>query len=464
MARGRELLKNTGILMLAKISTQIVNFLLLPLYTHILATEEYGIMDIYTSLAMIITPLVTLQIEMALFRFFIVCNNKSEEEQIISSSFAIVAIMLAVASVAYFVLSAFFSFSDTLLLYYFYFTQIITTVLLQCSRARGDTIGYSVGSFLASTVVIIFNVILLCVFNLKLRGMILSTIIAQSITCFFLIFRTKIYCWFKFSRISIYKCKKLLSYSIPLVFNQIGSWVINYSNRLVILSFWGSGINGIYSVANKFPNVINTFFGVFNVAWTENVIKSIYEKDTNYIAKMFTVISNVYCILITGVLNFLPFVWALLVDSSYSDAYDQVPILLLSTYFSGMAATLGSIYIAEGKTKEVSITTILTGIINIVIHLLFINRLKLFAAPISTLIAFLILFLFRLFKIKKVIPFQINFKEMFIKLIILIACSVIFEMKNYFLIGCGLVINVIQVIVLCINNKKEISMMISKQN
>ena len=39
MSKGKELLKNTGILMIAKISTQIVNFLLMPLYTTLLTTQ-----------------------------------------------------------------------------------------------------------------------------------------------------------------------------------------------------------------------------------------------------------------------------------------------------------------------------------------------------------------------------------------------------------------------------------------
>lgn len=463
MSRGRELLKNTGILMLAKVSTQIVNFLLLPLYTSILATEEYGIMDIYTSMAMIIVPVVTLQIEMALFRFFIVSKNRDEEEQIVSSSFALIAMMLVLASIIYSIFVSLFSLSDTLLLYLFYLSQIITTVLLQCSRAKGDNIGYGIGSFLISSVAIVSNVLLLCVFHLKVEGMILSTIIAQLISSFFLVSRTAIYRWFKLSKISILECKKLLSYSIPLVFNQIASWVINYSNRLIILSFWGSGINGIYSVANKFSNVINTFFGVFNVAWTENVIRSIQDKDINYIGKMYTIISNVYCILITGVLNCLPFVWHLLVDSSYSKSYNQVPILLLAMYFSGMAATLGSIYIAEGRTKEVSVTTILTGVINIAVHLLFINNLKLYAASISSLIAFLILFIFRLFNIKKIVSFKVNFRDILPRLIIMIACSILFVSNNYILIGCGLTVNIIQFVMLSIKNRQEILKLIRKQ-
>ena len=71
MSRGKELVNNTGILLAAKISTQLINFFLIPLYTSLLSTQEYGEIDIYTSLVMIVIPFLTLQLEMGVFRFFI---------------------------------------------------------------------------------------------------------------------------------------------------------------------------------------------------------------------------------------------------------------------------------------------------------------------------------------------------------------------------------------------------------
>ena len=82
MSRGKELVKNTGILLTAKISRQIVSFLL-PLYTALLTTEEYGHVDVYMSLAMIVIPFLTLQVEMALFRFFITNKEQSKRQEIV---------------------------------------------------------------------------------------------------------------------------------------------------------------------------------------------------------------------------------------------------------------------------------------------------------------------------------------------------------------------------------------------
>ena len=49
MSRSKELVKNTAILTIGKMCTQFVSFLLLPLYTALLSTEEYGIVDLFTT-------------------------------------------------------------------------------------------------------------------------------------------------------------------------------------------------------------------------------------------------------------------------------------------------------------------------------------------------------------------------------------------------------------------------------
>lgn len=44
MNERRRLIKNTGIIAIGNISTKLVSFFLLPLYTAVLSTAEYGAM------------------------------------------------------------------------------------------------------------------------------------------------------------------------------------------------------------------------------------------------------------------------------------------------------------------------------------------------------------------------------------------------------------------------------------
>ena len=71
MNKGKNLIKNTLVLLIGKISVQFISFLMLPLYTGVLSTNDYGIIDIVLTYVALFSPVVTLQLEMAVFRFLV---------------------------------------------------------------------------------------------------------------------------------------------------------------------------------------------------------------------------------------------------------------------------------------------------------------------------------------------------------------------------------------------------------
>lgn len=457
MSRVKSLLKSTAILMIAKISTQVVSFLLLPLYTALLTTSEYGEIDVYTSLAMIIIPFLTLQLEMGLFRFFITAEDEDEKRSIISTSFIIIAIDLSVVSIVYLVIANIVTFKYSGYLYGYYLSLTINAVLLQVCRAEGNNKAYGFASFLASSIGVALNALFIAGFHWKVEGILLATIIAQNMSSIYMLFRTKAYNYFSAKDFNKQIGGKLLNYSVPLIFNQISSWVINYSDRFIILYFWGTALNGIYAVSNKFSNITSTFFGVYNVAWTENVVRSLKDKDNvSYISKVFKVTFDLYMILITGIINLLPFFYDLLINEKFFEAYYHVPILLLGMFFSGMAATLGSIYIAYNKTRNVGITTTLAAVTNIAIHLALLRTFKLYAASISTLIAFGALFLYRYLFIQKFFPIKYKARNMLIPVSVFAFSWYAYAIQNKALILIGLAINLITLFKIFYSNKAMI--------
>ena len=70
MSRNTTLLKNTLIILFGKVCTQLISYFLLPVYTTVLSTEEYGTVDLLITYVTLIAPIITLQMEAAVFRFF----------------------------------------------------------------------------------------------------------------------------------------------------------------------------------------------------------------------------------------------------------------------------------------------------------------------------------------------------------------------------------------------------------
>ena len=84
--RSVSLVKNTLIIAFGKLSTQFLTFLLLPLYTTYLATSEFGTVDLVMTYVTLLAPIITVSLEMGVFRFLIdVRSDEERQKRIIST-------------------------------------------------------------------------------------------------------------------------------------------------------------------------------------------------------------------------------------------------------------------------------------------------------------------------------------------------------------------------------------------
>ena len=460
MSKGRELLKNSAILIVAKIATTFVSFLLMPLYTAILTTEEYGESDVYSSLSMILLPLLTLQIEMSLFRFFISDKDKAEKRKTVTSAFCVMTICLGGATMIYLAITSFVMVKYRFILLMYYSTLALFTMLLQGARAKGDNLCYGMATFLGSFVSILMNLLLVAWLRYGVLGILIAQIVSNILTSIYILLHTRILGYFQVSSFEYEKCKKMLNYSVPLIFNQISSWVMNYSDRLIVLRLLNMGMNGIYAVANKFSNILMMLFNMYTIAWTENIIRSIdSENNEKYLSKVLNLSFNVYLVVITGIINLMPFVFNWLINEAYAEAYPHIPLLLIATFFYGIAAMFGCIYIAYGKTKSVSLTSTVAALINVIVHLLLVRPIGLYAASISTIVSFFMMFSYRYMDVRKFCAVRIEIKSVISTIVIsLISCGAYWSRKPIFIVG-GFILNILNIICITANHKQMLCLM-----
>ena len=93
---------------------------MLPIYTAILSTEEYGIIDLLNTLVFLCIPIVTLQIEQALFRRLI---DSRENELEIKNTISTTIITVIVQSIIYLVI--FCAVAPAIHNNYKYFSQLV---------------------------------------------------------------------------------------------------------------------------------------------------------------------------------------------------------------------------------------------------------------------------------------------------------------------------------------------------
>lgn len=434
MSRKNDLAKNTVILAIGRISTQFINFLLLPLYTSLLLPEEYGIIDLFNTYVILLVPLFNLQFDTGLFRFLIdYRNDEKTKTELFSTVINSNVIQSLIYIVFYIIFSRFINLDFKIFLAIDVVLTIFLNTLLQYVRGIGDNKKYSIGSFVCATLIVILNVVFIAVLKTGALGMFVSTTISKIVTILFMIISCKVWKNYSFKSANINTFKKLSKYSIPLIPNQLSWWVIGASDRTIISTILNIAKNGIYSVANKFSSIFISFFNIFNLSWTESVSLHIKDRDKDIfiydtINQMYSFFSSI-CFCIIG---FMPFVFNILVDKKYILAYNQIPILMIAVLFQVIVGLYSTVYVAHKKSVEIAKTSIFSAIINIVVNLLLIKKFGLYAASLSTLVSYSSMAIYRYFDIKKYVKAPLSKHNLILS--ILIGIMLMFSYYNNILI------------------------------
>ena len=180
MNKKKQLAKNTIIILIGKLCTQFISFFLLPLYTKILTTDEYGVVDLITSYVALCVPLITLQIENALFRFLIDNREREEEKKkIITNAYITAIISVIIIFIIFTIVHLVININLYIYISILVFVTILSNMQLQASRGLGDNLAYSIGSMIAGISTIIFNILFLVVLGFRVEGMLISSILGN---------------------------------------------------------------------------------------------------------------------------------------------------------------------------------------------------------------------------------------------------------------------------------------------
>ncbi|WP_195415855.1 lipopolysaccharide biosynthesis protein [Enterocloster citroniae] len=418
MNKNEELAKNTAIITVGKICTQFMSFFLMPLYTSVLTPEEYGIVDLIITYSSLLMPVILFQVDQALFRFLIdVRNNNQEKEKIISTIF-VFALMQAVITIIIFAfIQSLITTEYKWFLLFNILASICANMMLQTARGFGDNVSYAFGSFLSAFMQILGNVFLLIIINMGVYGMLYASIFSQLFTAILLFFRERIYAFISIKKVNKGILRKILQYSMPLIPNALCWWVLSASDRTIVLAFLGTSFNGLLSIGHKFSSAYITFYNIFNISWTESAALHINDSDQEiFFSGVITNMFKLFMCTAVGIIASLPFAFPVLINSKFQEAYKIIPIFMLSSMLNVVVGLYSVVYVALKKTKEIAKTSIYSGIINIVMHILLIKFIGLYAAAISTVFAFGLIAVYRYFDIKKYI--QIRLEKKWIVLIV----------------------------------------------
>lgn len=407
--RDRRLIKNTTILSIGTICTKGMMFIMTPFFTRWLTQEEYGTFDLIVTYVSLLIPLVTFEIGQAAFRFLM--REDENKKEIIGNTF-IISIFGTIVSIILIVLIGFFyspirHIMDSIILYVIAEVFYLSLTMIMRGIKKLDV--YTIANVLYVFIMTLFVFMFVKIMKLNLRGVIFGYALGYIVSDIYMIVKLVNMGFLTVKKINIKKVQNMLKYSLPLIPCDISWWIMNVSDRTIVSIFLGTASNAILSVANKIPNMCQSIFNVFHLSWQENAIETLNDEDRNlYYSKVMNNMLRIITSICLVILSFNFIIFDILFTKEYFPGYYQVPILISAIIFSMLAQFLGSLYIANMNSKKSGWTTLIAAIVNIIIHLILIKYINLYAASISTLISYLLLFFIRYVDINKKIKLSID--------------------------------------------------------
>lgn len=433
MGETRRLIKNTGIIAVGGMATKLVSFLLLPLYTSVLSTGDYGTVDYINTIALFCVPAVSLLMDEALFRFLIDCRTDEDRAKTVTASCAV----LLAGCVCFTVLA--------ILVWLLFKPEnlgwvvglVVAGALLQMAsavlRGFGDTVGYSVMNFTASVLTIVLNVLFIAVLRWGVVGMLSATVIAQGVVALSFMVMRKLWRYIDPSSFSIIYARDLLRYSFPLIPNKV-SWTINnLLDRLIIMNTLGASSAGVYAVSYKFPGVMDQVYGFFYQSWKESSARALNsdEDESAFYNSVYRALRRFMMSVVLLMSALMPLVYGILIKGSFGEGLLYVPILLLATYFSNISGFYGGIFTAHKETGIMGTTTAVSAALCAALCVLLIPHFGLYGASVATLLAMIVVNEYRRIKVAKFTKLVEDRFEQVLTLVSIVGVFVFYYLSAY---------------------------------
>lgn len=388
------LLQNTILLSLASFGSKFLSFFLVPLYTNVLSTAEYGMADIITTSSTLLVYVLTINIGSSVLRFGIDKNEKSDRVFLYGAridSFA--CVILAFGLVLIYLLHL-FNWEG----YYYIFLWLV---------------------FAAETFETLANQFLRAIDKVRVMAVssLLGTIVRLASNLLFLL---------------------VLKWGM---FGQLGWWINNSLDKYFVIWLKGAAINGLYSISYKLPSIMSMVCNIFGQAWGISAIRDFDKEDKDgFFSNTYELFNFVLVLCCSGLILSNILISKILFAKEFFIAWKYAPVLILAMLFSGLSSFWGGIFNAVKKNEVIAWTTVPAGVINAIFNAVLIPTFGAMGAAIATLLSFYSMWGLRYLASKKYISCHNNILKHHLMYSLIVVQIIFGYQENHFYMGQILII------------------------
>ena len=436
----KNLLINIGLFTLNTISTKLITFLLVPLYTFFLTASQYGITDMSMTVANLAAPVITLSIGNAATRYII--DDPLNEKHYISVGFWITVfgsvLMLFLLPLLDF--PVFGGLGEYKWFYWLYFISMaFNSYWANVARGLNQIKLITVASIVSSLVSALSAGLFIGFWGWKVDGYFVSLILGGISATVVYVLTGKSWKYVSLPRKQTYRfLKMMLLYSVPLIPNSIFWWVGTSVNRFFITSVLGIGASGLFAAASKIPNVLNMVWNTFQQAWSLSAFQEFKKMDTGkFYSNVFTVLRTFCFFAASGLMLLTPWIASFLLQKRFYDSWPVIPILILAFLFNVFAGFYGTVFTASMRTKYLMVSTSAAAVVVVILTWLLIHVIGLQGAAWAMVGSNLCMCVMRIIDVRPIVNITVAwpFALLNIFLITIQACVMSLGMPGYMLIS-----------------------------
>jgi len=394
-----RLSKHSFIYGLGAVASQIIGFLLLPLYTRYLTPADYGILEIFSVTTTILAIIVGMGLISGLYRSFFDYEEQGRRAEVVSTALLFLGAACLCSCLLLIALASNFSlllFNSTQ--YTFYFRVIFLTIFFNTTvaipmavfRVQQQSKRYVMFFLLRVLAGIGLNIYFIIVLKKGVLGILGASLISAFLLWCILMPGLIKSIGFRFSKSEL---KKMLAFGLPLVPGNLAAWIMTVGDRFFLQFLSTPHELGLYSLGYKFGIVVQALVvGPFTLAWSPFLFSMAKEKNAKEVySSVLTYFSLVAVFVALGISVLPKEVLLIMATPPFYGAYKVIPLIALSYVFSGCYWVLGAGLNLARKTKYVPLIVGVGAVVNLGLNYLLIPSYGMMGAAVATVISYLLL-------------------------------------------------------------------------
>jgi O-antigen/teichoic acid export membrane protein len=414
------------------------SFLLIPLYTNILTTEEYGILELLNRTGEILLLFIMLGVRQAFIRFYFDHEDDQWRKKVLATT---LLFLLTTSTIAILIFNplkemvADLLFDDPLIGALFLYVilwipfDLVVNVGLAHLQIQLKSIKYVVINFFKFFFYLGSNVLLVYYYRMGIEGILITNLwIAAVLGLSFLAYYAK---WTHF-KVSLQLLKDMLKFGLPYLPTAFFGYIIHNGDRYFLTIYSNLDELGIYALGFKI-GMFGLAFIVepFGRVWTPFLFENYNKKDgPELISKVFTIYTVIVVTVALGISVSAPTIIPLISDKAFYASFKIIPVICLGAVFYDLAIMADAGILIKKKTKYKPLIFGSAAIVAIISNLIFVPLLESLGAAIAMVFTFLSLFIVNFSISNRFYKIDLEYRKM---IVIIVGAIIVYLISKFIL-------------------------------